>query len=196
MNQINIIYSNATIINIENVDTDQIIPSRFLKLTNRNNLGKYLFADWRYNKNGTLKKKFILNHANPKTKILITGKNFGCGSSREHAIWAILDYGFKVIISSFFADIFKNNALNNGLLPVEVNDNFLIKITNMIHKQPDLKIKIILKKQKIYVKNYTESFYINNYKKHCLLNGYDDLEYLTNLKQQIKEFERNRKYFF
>lgn len=196
MNKINIINSRTVLIDIENIDTDQIIPSRFLKLNNKKKFSNYLFADWRYEKNGKLKKNFILNKIQniKDRKIIITGKNFGCGSSREHAVWAILDYGFEAIISSFFADIFKNNALNNGLLPIQISETDFIKIKNIIKAKPNTKIKIILEKEKIYIKNLISNFKINSYKKNCLLNGYDDLQYLMSMKNIIQKFEKNIEY--
>lgn len=193
MNKINKITSTAVPLPIENIDTDQIIPSRFLKSTTRKNFGEKLFRDWRFKKNGEIIKNFILNNSSYKGEILITGNNFGCGSSREHAIWAILDYGFKVVISSFFADIFKNNALNNGLLIIELSNKILKNIFNLLNFNPLLKIKINLTSQTIDFNKKKEIFYIDKYRKKCLLNGYDDIDFLINIKKEIKIFENNHK---
>jgi 3-isopropylmalate/(R)-2-methylmalate dehydratase small subunit len=189
--QINIIKSTAVPLNTENVDTDQIIPARFLKATTRDGFGENLFRDWRYDSDGQPKKDFVLNTPNYHGKILVAAKNFGCGSSREHAAWAIKDYGFDVVISSFFADIFKNNALNNFLLPITVSDEFLQKIFAAIEKNPATEIEVNLEKQTIKIINedLVEAFEINNYKKTCLLNGYDDIDYLLSIKKDIQEFE-------
>ncbi|MDO1446236.1 3-isopropylmalate dehydratase small subunit [Rhodocytophaga aerolata] len=174
---------------IENIDTDQIIPARFLKATTREGFGENLFRDWRFDNNGN-KKDFILNNPNYYGDILVAAKNFGCGSSREHAAWAIHDYGFKVVISSFFADIFKNNALNNGLLPVQVSDEFLSKIWAQLEADPHSTIEVNLEAQKVILADgSSESFDINPYKKACLLNGYDDIDYLLSLKDRITQFE-------
>jgi 3-isopropylmalate/(R)-2-methylmalate dehydratase small subunit len=175
---------------IENIDTDQIIPARFLKATSRDGFGKNLFRDWRYEKDDEAKpiETFSLNNKSYTGEILVAGKNFGCGSSREHAAWAIKDYGFKVVISSFFADIFKNNALNNGILPIKVSDDFLAKIfaqTNSALLSIDLENQIVT----INETNESEAFEINGYKKTCLINGYDDLDYLLSLKNEIEAFE-------
>src|SRR5580692_4759995 len=174
------ITSTTVPLNLENVDTDQIIPARFLKATSREGFGDNLFRDWRYNSDGTPKKDFILNDPTYSGKILVAGKNFGCGSSREHAAWAIKDAGFDVVVSSFFADIFKNNALNNFLLPVTVSDEFLQKIFAAVEKDPATEIEVNLEKQSITIAatGETETFNINFYKKTCLLNGYDDIDYL------------------
>ncbi len=176
---------------IENVDTDQIIPARFLKGTTRDGFGKNLFRDWRYIKDdeNNPKPDFVLNQPQYKGEILVAGKNFGCGSSREHAAWAIVDAGFKVVVSSFFADIFKNNALNNGLLPVIVSDAFLEKVflqDNVATLSVDLENQTIT----IDETNDVEVFEINSYKKSCLLNGYDDIDYLLGMKGEIIEFEK------
>ena len=182
--------SSAVPLPIENIDTDQIIPARFLKATTREGFGENLFRDWRYNSDDTPKTDFVLNNPTHSGKILIGGKNFGCGSSREHAAWSIYDYGFRVVISSFFADIFKNNALNNALLPVQVSDNFLKKIFAAIQKNPSTLITVDLSNQKVILEdNSTESFEINAYKKACLINGYDDIDYLLSLRDEIKHFE-------
>lgn len=181
--------STVVPIQIENIDTDQIIPARFLKSTIRKGFGKNLFRDWRFQHDGTLKQDFILNNPKYHGEILVTGKNFGCGSSREHAAWAILDYGFKAIISSFFADIFKNNALNNGLLPVQISDFLLEKIFQYVNKNPDTILTINLKQQIIILDKYKEKFVISEHKKKCLLGGYDDLDFLISIKKEIKYFQ-------
>lgn len=173
----------------ENVDTDQVIPARFLKATTREGFGENLFRDWRYDGEGNPKADFVLNNNTYSGKILVAGKNFGCGSSREHAAWAIYDYGFRVVVSSFFADIFKNNALNNALLPVQVSDDFLKAIFVAIEKDPNTAIIVDLPSQKIKVGEREESFDINPYKKVCLTNGYDDIDYLISLNEEIKEFD-------
>ena len=176
---------------MEDVDTDQIIPARFLKATTREGFGDNLFRDWRYNNDNSLKEDFVLNNPMYSGKILVVGKNFGCGSSREHAAWAIHDYGFKVVVSSFFADIFKNNALNNGLLPVVVSSEFSQKLFLEIENNPATQIKIDLEKQEIEILSTQEkeSFDINPYKKTCMINGYDDIDFLLSLKDKIEEFE-------
>lgn len=178
---------------MENVDTDQIIPARFLKATTREGFGKNLFRDWRYlNDNPeTPKPDFVLNQSQYSGDILVAGKNFGCGSSREHAAWALKDYGFKAVVSSFFADIFKNNALNNGLLPVKVSDAFLAQIF-ALDKKATLSIDVDKQTITIDATGATESFEINIYKKTCLLNGYDDIDYLISQKEQIEAFEAQR----
>jgi len=182
--------SSAVPLPIENIDTDQIIPARFLKATTREGFGQNLFKDWRYNSDDTPKTDFVLNNSTYSGKILVGGKNFGCGSSREHAAWSIYDYGFRVVISSFFADIFKNNALNNALLPVQVSDNFLKKIFAAIQKNPSTLITVDLSQQKVILEDgSTESFEINAYKKACMTNGYDDIDYLLSLRDEIKHFE-------
>jgi 3-isopropylmalate/(R)-2-methylmalate dehydratase small subunit len=181
--------STAVPLAIENIDTDQIIPARFLKATTREGFGQNLFRDWRYNTDDT-PKDFILNNPTYSGKILVAGKNFGCGSSREHAAWSIYDYGFRVVISSFFADIFKNNALNNALLPVQVSDDFLKKVFALIQKNPSTQITVDLTNQTVVLEDgSTESFEINAYKKTCLTNGYDDIDYLLSLRDEIKHFE-------
>ena len=189
--KINKISSEIVPLFIENIDTDQIIPARFLKSVSRKGFGDNLFRDWRYDKNNQPIKDFVLNDPQYTWTILVTGKNFGCGSSREHAVWAIYDYGFRVVISSSFADIFKNNALNIGLLPIEVSDSFLEKITELIDKKKSVRISIDLKDQivKIVETGDEESFSISNYKKDCLLNGYDDIDYLLSKKEEIEAFE-------
>jgi len=188
---INIVRSTAVPLNIENVDTDQIIPARFLKATSRDGFGKNLFRDWRYvnDDEDQPKQDFVLNNKTYSGKILVAGKNFGCGSSREHAAWAIKDAGFDVVVSSFFADIFKNNSLNNFLLPVTVSDGFLQKIFSAVETHPATVIEVNVENQTISVAGETESFDINSYKKTCLLNGYDDIDYLLSAKKEIEEFE-------
>lgn len=173
----------------ENVDTDQIIPARFLKATTREGFGENLFRDWRYDNNNNPISNFVLNNSRFSGKILVGGKNFGCGSSREHAAWAIYDYGFRVVVSSFFADIFKNNALNNGLLPVVVSDVLLKSLLDTIQKNPATLIKVDLENQYISLEDKKEFFDINPYKKSCLLNGHDDIDYLLSLKEVIRKFD-------
>ncbi len=194
MNKINTIHSRFVPLQEENVDTDQIIPARFLKATTRDGFGKNLFRDWRYNNGNELESKpdFILNNAFYTGEILVAGKNFGCGSSREHAAWAIKDYGFTVVVSSFFADIFKNNALNNGLLPITVSESFLASIFAL---DKEAAISVCLEDQTIIIDatGAVETFEINAYKKTCLLNGYDDIDYLLINKAAIENFEKNRK---
>ena len=198
---INIIQSTLVPLHNENVDTDQIIPARFLKATSRDGFGKNLFRDWRYENDNeaTPKQDFVLNNPIYSGKILVAGKNFGCGSSREHAAWAIKDAGFDVVVSSFFADIFKNNALNNFLLPVVVSDEFLTKIFEAVEQYPKTELEINLENQSIKIvgseaislkEGLGEVFYINNYKKTCLLNGFDDIDYLLNIKPAIEQFEK------
>jgi 3-isopropylmalate/(R)-2-methylmalate dehydratase small subunit len=179
---------------IENVDTDQIIPARFLKATNKDGFGDNLFADWRYNKDGSPKADFVLNNSTYSGSILVAGKNFGSGSSREHAAWAIDGYGFKVVVSSFFADIFRGNALNNGVLPVIVSPEFLAEVFACVNSNPKTTLTIDLKNQTV-TNNATgksETFEINIYKKDCLLNGLDDIDYLLSKKEQIEQFENGR----
>jgi 3-isopropylmalate/(R)-2-methylmalate dehydratase small subunit len=192
------ILSTGVPINIENIDTDQIIPARFLKATNREGFGKNLFRDWRYENDDEKKprKDFSLNDPRYSGKILVAGKNFGCGSSREHAAWAIKDYGFDVVVSSFFADIFKNNALNNFCLPVTVSDEFLRELFNAIDNRPSTEIMVDLESQSIHFKGkdvtVKEKFEISPYKKTCLLNGYDDIDYLLSMKEEITAFEKKK----
>ena len=188
----NILESTAVPLPIENIDTDQIIPARFLKATERKGFGKNLFRDWRYDSNNNPKEDFVLNNNKYTGKILIGGKNFGSGSSREHAAWAIYDYGFRCVVSSFFADIFKNNCLNIGVLPVQISPKFLEIIFEMIYKDPSTLISVDLRKQliKIQESEHYENFEINNYKKNNMLNGYDDIDYLLNLKESIKNFSK------
>ena len=186
-----VINTPAVPLPLENVDTDQIIPARFLKAVERKGFGDNLFRDWRYEKDGSPKADFPLNNNKYSGKILVAGKNFGSGSSREHAAWAIYDYGFRVVVSSFFADIFKGNALNNGLLPVVVSPEFLQKIFDAIEKDADSTFEVDLEKQKFTIASTGESteFEINPYKKHCLKNGLDDIDYLVAMKDAIAEFE-------
>ena len=188
------ITSTAVPLPIENVDTDQIIPARFLKATTRDGFGENLFRDWRYDKHGHPIADFILNNPAYKGTILVAGKNFGSGSSREHAAWAIHDYGFKVVVSSFFADIFKNNALNNGLLPVQVSESFLAALFEAIGKDATSRISVDLERQRIELTSsgLSEPFEINPYKKECLLNGYDDIDYLLSIRDKIEAFEKSR----
>lgn len=186
------IQSPAVPVAIENVDTDQIIPARFLKAVERKGFGDNLFRDWRYDKNNQPVAGFPLNNKKYSGKILVGGKNFGSGSSREHAAWAIYDYGFRVVVSSFFADIFKGNALNNGLLPVVVSSEFLEKIFSEIEKNPESQFEVDLEKQTFTIlsSGESESFEINPYKKHCLANGLDDIDYLVDMQEQIAAFEQ------
>jgi 3-isopropylmalate/(R)-2-methylmalate dehydratase small subunit len=184
-----ILKSTAIPLPVENIDTDQIIPARFLKATTREGFGENLFCDWRYDANRNTVKDFVLNNSTYTGKILVAGKNFGCGSSREHAAWAIYDFGFRVVISSFFADIFKNNALNNGLLPVVVSDSYLKKLFGAIQQNPKTEITVDLIKQIVSLNGQDENFEINLYKKTCMINGYDDIDYLLSLNKEIREFD-------
>ncbi len=190
-----ILESTCVPLPFENVDTDQIIPARFLSATSREGFGENLFRDWRYDKTGNRNMEFVLNDTRYSGKILVAGKNFGSGSSREHAVWAIYDYGFRTVISSFFADIFKNNALNNGLLPVIVPEKFLNNLLFIIHKEPGSLIRIDLEKQSITLLPDGESyvFEINPYKKECMLKGLDDIDYLLSRKDLITSFETGKK---
>ena len=185
--------STAVPLPIENVDTDQIIPARFLKATERVGFGDNLFRDWRYDENNNIKESFVLNNKSYSGKILIAGKNFGSGSSREHAAWAIYDYGFRCVISSFFADIFRNNCLNVGVLPVQISPIFLEKIFQAVHEKPQTYINVNLKKQKVSIVDIelSENFEINEYKKNNMLNGFDDIDYLLEMKDLIIEFSEN-----
>ena len=178
---------------IENIDTDQIIPARFLKATERVGFGENLFRDWRYDENNIKKKDFVLNDQKFSGDILVAGKNFGSGSSREHAAWAIYDYGFRCVISSFFADIFKNNCLNIGVLPVQVSPTFLEKIFELVYANPETIVNVNLARQSVSVKNtkLIENFNINEYKKNNMLNGFDDIDYLLNIKDSIINFSKN-----
>ncbi|HRF67916.1 MAG TPA: 3-isopropylmalate dehydratase small subunit [Muribaculum sp.] len=196
-NSITVITSSAIPLPMENIDTDQIIPARFLKATSREGFGDNLFRDWRYNADGTLNTDFALNDPRYKGCILVAGKNFGSGSSREHAAWAIHDYGFKVVVSSFFADIHKNNELNNFVLPVVVSEAFLAEIFACIDSNPSTELKVDLPAQTItnLATGHTEAFEINAYKKHCLINGLDDIEYLLSRKNDIENWENMNKFY-
>ncbi|ADY30575.1 3-isopropylmalate dehydratase small subunit [Cellulophaga lytica] len=189
----NILKSSVVPLPIENVDTDQIIPARFLKATERKGFGDNLFRDWRYNADNSPKKDFVLNQDKYSGKILVGGKNFGSGSSREHAAWAVYDYGFRCVVSSFFADIFRNNCLNVGVLPVQVSPEFLEKIFAETEKDADSQVEVNLQEQTITIVNIgdKESFDINAYKKENMLNGFDDIDYLLNMKEEITAFAEN-----
>ncbi len=191
-----VLKSTAVPLPIENVDTDQIIPARFLKATKREGFGDNLFRDWRYNNDDSPKKDFVLNNSIYKGKILVGGRNFGCGSSREHAAWAIYDYGFRCVVSSFFADIFKNNSMNIGILPVQVSDTFLDKIFKAIESDPATELEVDLQQQSITLlaTGEKESFQINGYKKHNLMNGFDDIDYLQDMKGEIETFAEESRY--
>lgn len=188
----NIITSTCVPLPLENVDTDQIIPARFLKATDKKGFGENLFRDWRYNKDGSLKKDFVLNDPKYGGVILVAGKNFGCGSSREHAAWAIAGYGFRVVISSFFADIHKNNELNNFVLPVVVSEDFLAELFKSIEANPKMEVEVDLPNQIVTNKatGNSEHFDINGYKKYCLINGLDDIDFLLQNKDKIEKWER------
>lgn len=190
----NILTSTAVPLPIENVDTDQIIPARFLKATERKGFGDNLFRDWRYNQDGSPKEQFVLNNHMYSGKILVGGKNFGSGSSREHAAWAVYDYGFRCVVSSFFADIFRNNCLNIGVLPVQVSPEFLEKIFRAIEADPNTELEVSLPNQTItlLVSGESESFSINDYKKDNMTNGFDDIDYLLNIKEGIETFAKTR----
>ncbi|WP_053970329.1 3-isopropylmalate dehydratase small subunit [Mangrovimonas sp. ST2L15] len=191
MEKFTTLHSTAIPLDIENIDTDQIIPARFLKATDKQGFGDNAFRDWRFDKEGNPNKDFVLNDPKFSGSILVAGDNFGCGSSREHAAWALVGYGFKVIVSSFFADIFKGNALNNGLLPVQVSPTFLKQLLNLIQAKPDTQITVDLENQTIFVADtdLKESFDIDPYKKTCMINGYDDIDYLLSKKKEIEQFE-------
>ena len=193
---IDYIKSTTVPMDIENVDTDQIIPARFLKATNRDGFGKNLFRDWRFNNDDEKQPKgdFVLNNPGYKGSILVAAKNFGCGSSREHAAWAIKDYGFDVVVSSFFADIFKNNALNNFLIPVQVSEEFLAKVFAEIKKDANTELEVSVTDQTITISTTgeKENFDINAYKKTCLINGYDDIDFLLSIKGDIASFEAQK----
>lgn len=190
MEPINVIKSTAVPLSVENIDTDQIIPARFLKATDKKGFGENLFRDWRF-KNGKLDPDFPLNNPSYNGEILIAGHNFGCGSSREHAAWAIDGYGFRVVISSFFADIFKNNSLNNGILPVTVSPDFLHFLMELVTADPQVVIEVNLENQTVkeLASGNQESFEINSYKKECLIKGFDDIEYLFSIKSKIEDWE-------
>ena len=191
-----ILNSSAIPLNIDNVDTDQIIPARFLKATERIGFGDNLFRDWRYKSDGSTIESFPLNNKKYKGKILVAGKNFGCGSSREHAVWAIYDNGFRAVVSSFFADIFKNNCLNIGVLPVQVTDSFLSKIFSQIEKDPDSIFEVNLENQEFTISEsgQKEKFKISVYKKSNMSNGFDDIDYLLNKKKEISKFANKSNY--
>jgi 3-isopropylmalate/(R)-2-methylmalate dehydratase small subunit len=191
-----VLRSSAVPLPIENVDTDQIIPARFLKATKREGFGDNLFRDWRYNGDDSPKKDFVLNNPIYTGQILVGGKNFGSGSSREHAAWAIYDYGFRCVISSFFADIFKNNSMNIGILPVTVSEGFLHKIFTAIEKDPQTQIEVDLPAQTVSIvsTNEKETFEINGYKKNNLINGFDDIDFLHNISNEIKTFAEKSVY--
>ncbi|HRN49072.1 MAG TPA: 3-isopropylmalate dehydratase small subunit, partial [Niabella sp.] len=191
-----ILTSTAVPLPIENVDTDQIIPARFLKATKREGFGDNLFRDWRYNSDDTPKQDFVLNNPIYSGKILVGGKNFGSGSSREHAAWAIYDYGFRCVISSFFADIFRGNALNIGILPVKVSDEFLDKIFKAIEADPRTELEVNLPEQTVTIlaTGDKESFIINGYKRHNMMNGFDDIDYLQDIKAEIEAFAEKSVY--
>jgi len=191
-----ILNSSAVPLNIDNIDTDQIIPARFLKATERKGFGENLFRDWRYDSDNSKIESFPLNNLKYSGKILVAGKNFGCGSSREHAVWAIYDYGFRAVVSSFFADIFKNNCLNIGVLPVQISESFLKEVFSEIENNYNSKFEINLEKQelKILSSGSSENFYISQYKKSNLSNGYDDIDYLVNKKDIIKTFADKSSY--
>jgi 3-isopropylmalate/(R)-2-methylmalate dehydratase small subunit len=194
MEKFEVIQSGAVPLPIENIDTDQIIPARFLKATSREGFGENLFRDWRYDGSGNLKEGFALNNPRYKGQVLVAGKNFGCGSSREHAAWAIYDAGFRVVISSYFADIFRGNALNNGLLPLQVSDQVLQRLLEQVEKDPQTEFVVDLPKQELYIPAWDEhiSFEIDPYKKECLINGYDDIDFLVSQKEAIEAYESNR----
>ncbi|MEC8248600.1 MAG: 3-isopropylmalate dehydratase small subunit [Bacteroidota bacterium] len=188
--------SKAIPLNVPNIDTDQIIPARFLKATDKKGFGDSVFKDWRYDESGNLKSDFPLNNPKYSGSILVAANNFGCGSSREHAAWALVGYGLKVIISSFFADIFKGNALNNGLLPIQVSETFLEKLFKVIESDANTILTVDLETQSLTVNDtgLSSNFDIDSYKKTCLLNGYDDIDYLINQKEKIKAFELQKTY--
>lgn len=192
--KLNILESTCVPLPLENIDTDQIIPARFLSATSREGFGENLFRDWRYKKTGEPESDFVLNDKRFSGKILVAGKNFGCGSSREHAVWAVYDYGFRVVVSSFFADIFRSNALNNGLLPVVIDEKKVQGLLSLIIKEPGTKVSINLSERiiKIDQTGETFTFEINRYKQECLVNGLDDIDYLISMKEKIKQFEINR----
>ena len=189
-----VLVSTAVPLNVENIDTDQIIPARFLKATSREGFGENLFRDWRYDRDDRPRADFVMNGGRYAGQILVAGRNFGCGSSREHAAWAILGGGFRAVVSSFFADIFRGNALNNGLLPVQVSPQYLSRLFETLQADPSAVVTIDLEKQLIEAPGAgVEHFDISPYKKHCLLGGYDDVDYLISLREEIARFEQNRK---
>lgn len=192
MEKLNKIVSTAVPIPIEDIDTDQIIPARFLKAVSKDGFGKNLFRDWRYHQDERPVKDFILNNDTYQGQILVAGKNFGCGSSREHAAWALADYGFKVVISSFFADIFRGNALNNGILPLQVSQDVLDQIFSLIESDHQTLLKVNVAEQTLTAGNLKVSFEIDPYKKVCLINGYDDIDFLLSIKDDIETYEKSR----
>ena len=194
MEKFTLLKSSMVPLTVENVDTDQIIPARFLKATNRKGFGENLFRDWRFTTDGQTKEDFALNQTKYSGAILVAGNNFGCGSSREHAAWALADYGFKVVISSFFADIFKGNALNNGILPIQVTPENLQRIFSAVNQDTAVKATVDLENQKLIIDAayIAVSFEINNYKKMCLINGYDDIDYLISQREAVEAFEQKR----
>jgi 3-isopropylmalate/(R)-2-methylmalate dehydratase small subunit len=194
--KLNKLESTCVPLPLENVDTDQIIPARFLSAVSREGFGNNLFRDWRYTKNGEMIKGFVLNDSKFSGKILVAGKNFGCGSSREHAVWAVYDYGFRVVVSSFFADIFRNNALNNGLLPVVLPEPDVRNLLKMICEVPGTAIRIDLAERKLEIVSTGETFTfeINPYKQECLINGLDDIDYLLGMKKKVIEYEKMKGY--
>jgi 3-isopropylmalate/(R)-2-methylmalate dehydratase small subunit len=196
MEKFTTIQSTIVPLPIEDVDTDQIIPARFLKATTKEGFGQNLFRDWRYNEDNTPKADFVMNDPRYSGKVLVAGKNFGCGSSREHAAWAIGDAGFRVVVSSFFADIFRGNALNNGILPVQVSDAFLAEIFEAVKANNKMELIVDLQNQFIQIAgtDKKESFSINEYKKTCLINGYDDIDYVLSQKDKIEAYEKTSKY--
>jgi 3-isopropylmalate/(R)-2-methylmalate dehydratase small subunit len=192
--KLNKLESTCVPLPLENIDTDQIIPARFLSATSREGFGDNLFRDWRYSKDGQPVTDFILNNSMYSGKILVTGKNFGCGSSREHAVWAVYDYGFRVVVSSFFADIFRNNSLNNGLLPVVIPESAVRSLIELIKLNPETTVRINVEERKLLIPSTGESytFGINPYKQECLINGLDDIDYLINMKDRIIEYEKRK----
>ena len=192
MEKLDKIISTAVPMPIEDVDTDQIIPARFLKAVLKEGFGENLFRDWRYTQDGNQVADFVLNNDTYGGKILVAGRNFGCGSSREHAAWALADYGFRVVISSFFADIFRGNALNNGILPLQVSQQTLDEIFKTIENNPNALLEIDVEKQTLQINDQSVTFDIDPYKKVCLINGYDDIDYLLSIKDDIESFEKNR----
>lgn len=199
MEKFRVLQTTAVPLPIENIDTDQIIPARFLKATSREGFGENLFRDWRYDNQGILKEGFVMNDGRYSGQILVAGKNFGCGSSREHAAWAIYDAGFRVVISSYFADIFRGNALNNGLLPLQVSDEMLQRLfVQIMEKDPNTEFVVNLVEQEFYVPAWDErvKFDIDAYKKECMINGYDDIDFLVNQKEAIEAFEKNKAWVY
>ena len=192
MEKLDKIISTAVPMPIEDVDTDQIIPARFLKAVSKEGFGENLFRDWRYTQDGNQVADFVLNNDTYGGKILVAGRNFGCGSSREHAAWALADYGFRVVISSFFADIFRGNALNNGILPLQVSQQTLDEIFKTIENNPNALLEIDVENQTLQINDQSVTFDIDTYKKVCLINGYDDIDYLLSIKDDIESFEKNR----